>query len=341
MTGRHIDSNHRRKLRQTARAGATLSLAALSLAIPLAVAPPLESSAVFTDTQTAAGNVLSADTLKAPLNVTAVSAPGGVAKLSWQASASPYAAGYIVYRSASAYGPWATVGTTAGRASTAFTDSTSGAQQWFYRVEAQAGNWVSTGQAFAAPPPVGREFFDGFNGTGLLNGRPTEDGSSTWLVWSGSVDTHWTNVGTEYAAYGSADGQGVAVVRTPSTDAILYAEDFDGHEALILRGKDPQNYIYAGGVGVNGQFHIIEVRNGQRTILKSDLSLGTDQNIRLEIRGTTIKVYKNAVRGNATSGTLFMTVTTNFLAGDPTATYFGIGFANERYGINDFTFTAL
>ena len=340
MSGRHVAP--RRRFSQRKRAlpiKRRRALIVLALACPALLTSTVASSAVFTDTVAARG-VYSADKLKPPTNLT-ISTSVGKTVLTWKRSASTYVQGYEVLRSTSVYGPWQKVGTVTGAAATTFTDTTGGVSQWHYRVEATSRNWVSTGEAFQAPPPVGREFFDGFNGTSPLDGRPTEDGASTWLVWSGYVDTHWTNIGTEYAAYGSADGRGVAVVRTPSNDGLLYAEDFDGHEAFIVRGKDPQNYIYAGGIGVNSGFHLIQVRDGVRTTLKSDLAAGLDQNMRLEAQGNTINVYKNATRGNDKSGTLLMSVTTTFLAGDPTATYFGIGFANERYGINDFTFKAL
>ena len=83
-----------------------------------------------------------------------------------------------------------------------YVDKTSGAKSYFYKIEAVYKNWLSSGISFVAPPAVGKSFFDDFNGPfGDLNGKITEDGSSTWQVWSGKMSTTQANADVVGAPY--------------------------------------------------------------------------------------------------------------------------------------------
>lgn len=296
----------------------------------------------LTDTVSAQTRI-AADTLKPPSTLKISSVRVGETDLSWTSSASSYVAGYRVLRSENMYGPWKTLANL-GKTTLKYTDTTGGATQWIYRVEAVYSNWLSASPGFEAPPPVGRDFFDSFTGpAGLLDKRRTEDGSSVWQVWSGTIAISgdgWTN-GAEHGGLGS-----VAVVRTPTQDATLFMNDVDGAERFILRGKDPQNYIYVGGAAPLsgtwlGLFEIVEVKNGVKNVLMTGNTVLDNQDMRVEIKGSTIKVWLAANKTNQSAGTLFATVSSDFLLNDPTATYFGLGFSRTGFSIGDITFNAI
>lgn len=319
----------------------------LTMAVVI-IAPVLTSSeAAFTSTSKATVTAKS-DTLQAPASITLNSLAGGQTQLTWTPSTSSYTTGYKILRSNNTYGPWTELGTVSGRTTTSYTDTKSGTTQWIYRVESIWGKWVSTSAGFEAPPVVGRSFYDGFDGpAGTLDGRTTQDGLSVWQVWSGDISVIGGGAtGTPGSAPAPNNGD-VAVVRTPANDGWVFASDFDGYERVILRGKDPQNYVYAGGADVKNSagnllaeyFEIAEIRNGVKTILGSTKP-GLDRDFRVEIRGNTIKAYIDAVKGDPTSGTLHLSATSTFQQTDPAATYFGIGFNRGGFGINDFTFQA-
>lgn len=349
----------------------------LAVALVMVVTTPImaeNSLSLFSHTRPTAVTV-KADTLKAPTSIKVANDRVGETDVTWIASASAYATGYKVSRSLVAAGPWTTLGSVTGRATVKYIDKTSAGKSYFYKVETIYKNWITPGISIVAPPAVGRTFFDSFDGTaGNLDGKTTADGKSSWLVWSGTMTTADVNprglpdVPNGMGAYGTlgspttapSPGNGdVAVVRSPVNDAWVYAEDFDGYERVILRAKDPSNYIYAGGAtgkNANGDttlipfsFEIAEIKNGFKTVLATNVSAdGTiptakeakDKNFRVEIKGSSIKAYIDATRGNTTSGTLLLSATSTFQQTDPLATYFGIGFTRGGMGINDFTFQA-
>lgn len=307
----------------------------------------VSSEAAFTSKSTAVITTQS-DTLQPPDSLQLESLVGGQTKLTWAPSPSSFTTGYKVLRSKSMYGPWEELETVQGRSVTSYIDTTSGNTQWTYRVEAVWDKWVSVSPGFEAPPAVGRSFFDDFSSDGNLNGKLTEDGKSTWQVWSGDMSASGGGAsGTP--GTGPSPGNGdVAVVRTPVNDGWVYATDFDGYERVILRGKDPNNYIYAGGAEVwntaksrldPGYFEIVEVRNGVKYVLASTYP-GTNKDFRVEVKGDTIRAYIDADKGDSTSGTLHLTAISTFQQTDSLATYFGIGFNRGGYAINDFTFQA-
>lgn len=269
----------------------------------------------------------------------------GETDLSWIASTTVYTTGYKILRSDNMYGPWDEIGSVKGRNANKFVDTSSGATPWFYRVESVYETWMSVSPGFEAPEPVGRVFFDSFSQLGDLNGKATEDGKSVWQVWNGNVKVENKN-GWPVAAFGSnyESGPAIAVVRTPAQNALIFIEDLDGSEGVILRGKNPENYIYVGGAktgtAADGSFEIVEVRNGVRNILKSGNTGAINRDMRIEINDSVINVFIDAIEGSPASGTLFMTQTTSFLVDDPTATYFGIGL-NSTNGIMGFYFEAI
>lgn len=323
----------------TASALTAFSILALSSSIA-----PSESGFISTNT---ANIAVSADNMAPPTSIKVQNLRVGETDISWTASNSSYVTGYKVYRSATQYGPWVLLGSTTSRTTVKYVDKTSGAQSYYYKVDSVYNNWATPEFSFVAPPAVGRYFFDGFEGeAGNLDGRQTEDGSSRWLVWSGQMSTEGSNTIGGKAAYGTpgtgpSPGNGdVAVVRTPVNDAWVFATDFDGFERFVLRGKDPDNYIYVGGGGKVSTFEITEVRDGVKTVLASKVTDGPDKDFRVEIQGDTIKAFVNANSADPTSGTLHLSATSTFQQDDPAATYFGIGFTRGGYGINDFTFQA-
>lgn len=318
----------------------------------------LKTESKFTSSATAKITT-KADTLAAPANIKISNTRVGETDISWDPSSSDYATGYNVYRASVVAGPWTKIGSTDNRTKVTFVDKTSGAKSYFYKIETTYNNWFSSATSFVAPPAVGRSFFDDFNGSfGDLNGKVTEDGSSTWQVWSGEMSTTQANANVidapyEVAAYGtpgygpSPNNGDVAVVRTPVNDGWVFASDLDGYERVILRGKDPNNYIYAGGAEVindknalvTGYFEIAEIRNGIKHVLMTT-NPGDNKNFRVEVQGDKIRAYIDAVKTDPNSGTLHMEVVSTFQQTDPLATYFGIGFNRGGFGINDFTFEA-
>lgn len=318
----------------------------LSMTSVLAVPFVVSSESAFTSKSTATISTKS-DTLNPPSSLTLKSLAGGQTQLTWVASPNTMTTGYKILRSDSIYGPWQEIGNVQGRTTSTFTDISSGTTQWIYRVEAVWNRWQSTSPGFEAPPAVGKSFFDGFNSPGSLNGKATEDGKSVWQVWNGDVSALGGGAAGTPGSGPSPGNGDVAVVRTPSNDGWVYVTDFDGYERVILRGKDPDNYIYAGGADVRNAagnllseyFEIVEVRNGVKNVLASSKP-GLDKDFRVEIKGNTISAYIDAVKDNPTSGTLHLKATSTFQQTDPLATYFGIGFNRGGFAINDFTFEA-
>lgn len=288
-----------------------------------------------------------ADSIKAPTNLKVKSLLGGQTELSWVPAATSYTTGYKILRSDNIYGPWSEVANIKGKTISSYTDTTSFGGQWIYRVESVWSNWVSTSPGFESPPAIGRDFFDAFNESTViesLDGKLTADGSSVWQVWSGVIDS-----GKGWATGRSAIGVGdVAVVRTPTQDAKVFIADMDGVERFIVRGKDPKNYIYAGSAesSINGStnwsgsFEIGIMKNGVATVLASKPIGSENQNFRLEVKGTEIKAIINANRDDPSRGSEYLTASTSFLLNDATATYFGFGFTRSPWGITDYTFNA-
>lgn len=309
------------------------------------VVPSLTSSqASFVSESSATVNAKSTS-IEPPTNLTVKSVRAGETDIAWIASKSDFVTGYKVLRSESKYGPWAEIGTANGRTTTTYVDKNIGSKTWNYRVESFMNGWMSTGPAFEAPPAVGLSFYDTFSTPGNLDGRKTTDGKSSWQVWSGEILIDYRS-GWTYAAHASGyeTKPAVGVVRTPTQNAVLFGRDFDGSEAFVLRGKDPLNYIYAGGamgpVADDGSFEIVEYRDGVRNVLWTGYTGAIDRDMRLVINGTKIEVYIDAINGQPNSGKLFAAVNSSFLYGDPAATYFGVGFSNW-FGSLGFYFDAI
>lgn len=325
-----------------------IALASQTIILATVIGLPIFVSTEANFEDKATSNIqVSSDSISAPTNLKVASVTVGQTDLSWTASPSTFTTGYRIYRAESAYGPWAAIADVSGRTTVKYIDKNIGTKKWFYRVESTWDNWVSTSPGYEAPPAVGRSFYDTFKTLGNLDGRITGDGSSVWQVWSGSISVQnnpggVSAFGSGYIA-GATPRPAVAVVRTPTQDARIFEADFDGSEGVVLRGKDPLNYIYVGGAvggkSDDGSFEISEYRNGVRTVLKSISSGPTNKDFRIEIQGNQIRAYVDAKNGVNTSGTLYMSATSDFLYGDPTATYFGIGF-NGDFGNMGFYFDA-
>lgn len=319
------------------------TLAAGSIALSLTVTISLSN---FESTANAHVSV-SSDTLESPTNLVIQNSRVGETDVSWSPSADTYATGYRIFRSENKYGPWTEIGLVQGQGSNKFVDNTSGSKSFNYRVESVYQNWVSTGDAYEAPPAAGLNFRDSFLTEGNIDGRPTEDGLSTWQVWNGSVKVEYSYdyPGWGYGAKGSGYGEApaIAVVRTPVKDAIVWMADIDGSEGAILRGKDPKNYIYVGGAMNSGKesalLEVVAVRDGKREILASTSVGWMDRDMRYVIQGTKLQVYMNATKPTDT-GQLILETTVDYLANDPNATYFGMGFVNENIA-RGFHFTAI
>lgn len=299
------------------------------------------TSSAFTNSANAKVSV-AADKLASPTNLVVKSERVGETDLSWNPSTTSYITGVKVLRSDSVYGPWTTLATLPKTATT-YTDKSGGSKQWIYRVEAVYNNWLSESPGFESPPPVGSSFFDSFTGAaGSLDGRKTEDGRSIWQVWKGEMNV----TGAGWLDNSKTAGASLAVVRTPAQNGTMFMNDVDGAEQFILRGKDPQNYIVVGGAAPasgtwKGFFEIAEVRDGVKTVLMTGNTVDDNQDMRVEINGSTIRVWLQANKSNKNQGVLFATANTDFLQDDPTATYFGFGFSRSDFSIADFTFDAL
>jgi hypothetical protein len=71
--------------------------------------------------------------------------------VSWTASTSPAVAGYEIFQSLTAGGPYTSVGTVAGRTTTSFTDSTTTyGTTYYYVVESLRNTWRSPNSAEAS-----------------------------------------------------------------------------------------------------------------------------------------------------------------------------------------------
>lgn len=250
-------------------------------------------------------------------------------------------------RSENKYGPWVQIGEVTGQSSNQYIDKNSGSKSWNYRVESTYIGWTSIGDSYTAPPAAGLNFRDYFTTAGNLDGRPTEDGLSYWQVWNGTVSVEYSNdyPGWGYGAKGSGytTAPAMAVVNTPVKDAIVWMADIDGSEGAILRGKDPKNYIYVGGAMGSGKesttLEVVAVRNGEGEILKSMTVGWMDRDMRYVIQGNKLQVFMNATKPTDT-GQLILETTVDYLADDPSATYFGMGFVNENIA-RGFHFTAI
>lgn len=328
---------------------AFVTIPALALITAIVFSPSMPSESAFNENLKASISV-SSDSIKAPTGLKVTNTVVNQTDLKWNISSSLYTTGYKILRSDNIYGPWKEIATVNGRNTVAYSDKGSGTTQWIYRVEAVWSNWISTSPGFESPPAVGREFFDTFttpdNAVRTLDGMKTGDGKSVWQIWSGAITTGGTTGGWATGA-GKPQENSMAMVKTPAHDAQLFFADFDGGERLFLRGKDPKNYIYIGGTEAArlgspwyAAIEIGEVRDGVVKVLKSGTTTTDNRDLRVEIKGNTVKIYIDAIRDNETSGTLLMQATTSYLQTDPEATWFGLGFIKAGFGISDFTFNA-
>ena len=99
------------------------SVALVAALLGLAVTVTGPTSGVFTGQTGDSPNVFNAGTLLAPTNLSASPNGSDMISLSWTYSASPFAAGYNVYRSQTTGGPYALIGSVGGRLNTSYLDS--------------------------------------------------------------------------------------------------------------------------------------------------------------------------------------------------------------------------
>ena len=130
---------------------ALLSLVALGASIVVTGA----SGAYFTDGEPNAANTFTTDTLQPVTGLTAGANGQTAIDLSWTASASAYAAGYNVYRSATSGSGYALVTTLAGGATTSYGDSglTAATTLWDHKMRIVTRPSVRSDDG--APPSIG------------------------------------------------------------------------------------------------------------------------------------------------------------------------------------------
>jgi hypothetical protein len=120
-------------------------------------------SATFTKATSPVAAAMSSGTLASPTGLTAVNGTCTIlpsarqVNLSWSASASTFATGYVILRSTTSGSGYASIGSVPGRSTTSFVDSTPAASTtYFYVVRATRNNWLSanSNEASIATPTV-------------------------------------------------------------------------------------------------------------------------------------------------------------------------------------------
>lgn len=156
-----------RKIRLSARRGlsdsgppAKVYVAATIAATVVLLLLGSVSTAAWTSTTSNSGNSFAADSLGAPSNLSATGRCGLIivgpeVALSWTATPSTYATGYLILRSDTSGGPYTQVGSVSGRDTTTFTDqNVSGGRTYYYVVQATYAGWTSanSNEASATTP---------------------------------------------------------------------------------------------------------------------------------------------------------------------------------------------
>ncbi len=120
------------------RPGATL------LTLVVAAALTNSASAGFNSSSTAVSQSITTGTLAAPtlVKATCVVFSSNVT-ITWTATTSTIATGYRIRRSTTNGGPYATIGTVAGRLTTTYTDTIAVLATQYYVVQATRNNWTS------------------------------------------------------------------------------------------------------------------------------------------------------------------------------------------------------
>jgi hypothetical protein len=151
---------------------AAIAVMGLTLAVPV-------TRAGFINNASTNGSFASA-TLAAP---TGVSAVGGTSvTLSWTASGSTAAAGYVVQRATAQAGPYGQIGTATPISSTSYIDAPSAGTYW-YRLRTYVGNWRS-----AATTPVSATVSSSTS-TGAKPCAPASNAADTGGVGNGYEGT--------------------------------------------------------------------------------------------------------------------------------------------------------
>jgi hypothetical protein len=149
--------------RPTPRARVPLALGLIvTLLAGLSAGSSIAVSATFTKATTPVAAAMSSGTLASPTGVTAVNGACAILSstkvdLTWTASASTFATGYVILRSTTSGSGYTSIGSVSGRSTTTFTDSTSAfSTTYYYVVRATRNNWLSanSNQASIATPTV-------------------------------------------------------------------------------------------------------------------------------------------------------------------------------------------
>lgn len=325
-----------RKSNKTAMTINALALTIACLAITPAIIPT--QSGFTSNGKTSITTI--ADNLSSPTNITVSNTRLNETDLSWIASKSSFTTGYKILRSPDSNGTWTQIGTVNGRTATTYVDKTSGVSKWFYKIESVYKSWSTTGPVISGPPAVGMSFDETFDGAGNLNNRITQNGASTWEVWHGNMQ-----VGN-FAGYGqgvqgsgfNASHPAMAVIKTSTHDAIVHI-NLSGGEGAILRGKDANNYVYAGGKQTgtpgDGSFEVVIVKDGVRRVINDGYVAERPMNrvnvkASVRINEDVISVRFDAPRGEVDGGHLHIAIRdTGLMATDPDATYYGVAFTKK------------
>jgi hypothetical protein len=120
------------------------TLVAIALGLGVAASVTTTALAAFASTTAPATATLATANLAAPTGLTASCVPlSSNVTLSWTATTSAAATGYIVLRGTTSGGPYSQIGTVNGRATTTFTTTISVLQTFYYVVQASRANWTS------------------------------------------------------------------------------------------------------------------------------------------------------------------------------------------------------
>jgi hypothetical protein len=119
-------------------------LVTLAFGLSLPAALTATAVAAFNSATGPATQTLATTNLVAPTSLAAscVAATSNV-NLTWTATTSPAAAGYVILRSTTTGGPYAQIGTVSGSSTTTFTTTIAILQTYYYVVDASRNNWRS------------------------------------------------------------------------------------------------------------------------------------------------------------------------------------------------------
>ena len=235
---RRRDRRARRLLQARHRLRTLLAtLAAATATAALTTSPVAVSGAWFTDTASVGANTVSTATLAAPSNLAAAVA-GTQVTLTWSATPSTFADGYIVQRATSSSGPWTSVHTATGRATTSWTDTSPGTGTVYYRIYAYTGNWQSP-TATSGAVTLKITVSDEFTGSGALGA--TEVGNLPWTALTGT----WSRTSGRATTSTSVGSNPLAVIDPASPDVDTAIPVSGGGEAVYVRVADATNWLRA------------------------------------------------------------------------------------------------